>query len=221
MCSVSASHSFLGEKSPWSWHLPGPVQFLTSPLPSVSILCYFIFLCSFLVCVLSHVFDGFLPTATLCWRLTCPPVESWDHKPFKARACSKQQQILSTQQKVLAQSRPSTNVGKGFTAPLLPFQTQGITNALLSPNIQIDQKPKKHTPVVDYRVGDGPSPCFLYAGTFLLLGLHQRVEKDGEVKPRPVQLPIYYPIWFKITAKMRFYVIWGFQRIPPLGSQVT
>lgn len=47
------------------------------------------------------------------------------------------------------------------------------------------------------------------------------MEKDSEVKLRPVQLPISYPIWFKITAKMRFYVTWGFQRTPPLGSQVT
>lgn len=158
---------------------------------------------------------------SLWWRLTCPPVESLNHKPFRARACSKQQQILSTKQKVLAQTRPSTNVDKGFTIPFLPFKLKALRMPSCLPTFKWSRNQRNTQPVVDYLVGDRPSPCFLYAGTFLLLGLHQRVEKEGEVKPRQVQLPIYYPTWFKITAKMRFYVIWGFQRTPPPGSQVT
>lgn len=67
-------------------------------------------------------------------------------------------------------------------------------------------------------MGLHPASCIL--GYFCLSGLHQRVEKDSEVKLRPVQLLIYWHIWFKITAKMRFYVTRAFQRTPP-GSHIT
>lgn len=154
-------------------------------------------------------------------KTDCPPVESWDHKPFKARACQPAADPQH-QQKVLAPEQALRQTWIRFHSSTPPFSSSRHYEC--PPISQYSNRPEtKNTPVVDYRVGDGPSPCFLYAGTFLLLGLHQRGgERQSIEAPASPVTDLLSPIWFKIIAKMRV-LHWhlGISRIPPLGSQVT